>query len=65
MDVGKERHHVCIRDISSGNYYRPFSVTNDRDGFTELVSSLERLAGDKDDFVIGVESCPYVDSQGK
>jgi transposase len=59
VDVGKERHHVCIRDLSSGNYYRPFSVRNDREGFTELVSSLERLAGNKDDFVIGVESCPY------
>lgn len=59
VDVGKERHHVCIRDMSSGNYYRPFSVTNSRDGFTELVSSLERLSSVKDDFVIGIESCPY------
>jgi transposase len=59
VDVGKERHHVCILDISSGNYYKAFSVRNDRDGFTELVSSLERLAADKNDFLIGMESCPY------
>ncbi len=59
VDVGKERHHVCIRDVADDKYYRPFSVTNDREGYTELVSSLERFAGDKDDVVIGVESCPY------
>jgi transposase len=59
VDIGKERHHVCILDTSSGNYYKAFSVRNDRDGFTEFVSSLERLAGDKNDFVIGIESCPY------
>jgi len=59
VDVGKDHHHICIRDLSRDTYCRTFSVRNDREGFAELVFSLERLSTDKDDFVIGVESCPY------
>jgi len=59
IDVGKDRHHVCIRDLSTDAYCRTFSVTNDHEGFAQLVSSLERLSTDKDDLIIGVESCPY------
>jgi transposase len=44
---------------SSDTYCRTFSVMNDREGFAELISSLERLSADRHDFVIGVESCPY------
>jgi len=59
VDVGKDRHHVCIRDLFSDTYYRTFSVTNDHEGFAQLVFSLERLSVDRDDLLIGVESCPY------
>jgi transposase len=59
VDVGKDRHHVCIRDLSTNTYCRTFSVTNDHEGFAQVVSSLERLSADKDDLLIGVESCPY------
>ena len=59
VDVGKDSHHVCIRDISTDTYHKTFSVKNDRDGFTELVSSLEKLSADKNDFLIGIEACFY------
>lgn len=57
--MGKNRHHVCIRDLSKDTYYKTFSITNDRNGFLELVHSLEKLSVSKDDFLIGIEACSY------
>jgi len=60
VDVGKNRHHVCVRDLSRDAYHKAFSVSCDRKGFLEFVSALEKLSTDKDDFLIGVEACgPY------
>ena len=60
VDVGKNRHHVSIRDMSTDTYYKAFSISCDRAGFLKLVSALERLSTNKDDFIIGVEACgPY------
>ena len=59
VDVGKLRHHVCIRDLSNDTYGRAFSVSNDQEGLTHLVAFLNALSPDHDDFLIGVESCPY------
>ncbi len=38
VDVGKDRHHVSIRDLSRDTYYKTFSITNDRNGFMEFSS---------------------------
>ena len=59
VDVGKYRHHVTIRDLSRDTYCNSFSVTNDRNGFMEFISSLEELSVDKNDFLIGIEACSY------
>ena len=60
VDVGKNRHHISIRDLSKDTYYKTFSVSCDRKGFLELVSALEKLSTTKDDILIGVEACgPY------
>jgi len=59
VDVGKDRHRVCIRDLAKGVYCRNFPITNDRDGFTALITVLEKLSSDKSDFLIGVEACFY------
>jgi transposase len=59
IDVGKERHHVSILDLSDGSYRRTFSLRNDCDGFSELISGLEKLSHDRSEFLIGVEACPY------
>jgi len=59
VDVGKLRHHVCIRDLSNDTYDKAFSVSNDQEGLTQLVACLSTLSPDHDDFLIGVESCPY------
>ena len=59
VDVGKDKHHVSVRDLSRDAYCKTFSVTNDRSGFMEFVSSLESLSVDKYDFLIGIEACSY------
>ena len=59
VDVGKDRHHVCVRDLPNDSYCRSFSVSNDQEGLALLVSSLNALSANQDDFLIGVESCPY------
>jgi transposase len=60
VDVGKDRHHICIRDLPMDTYYKTFSISNDRQGFLELVSVLEKVSTNKNDFLIGIEACgPY------
>lgn len=59
VDVGKDRHRVCIRDLSKDMYCKNFPIINDRDGFAALITVLERLSSEKSDFLIGVEACPY------
>jgi len=59
VDVGKDRHHVSVLDLSQGNYCKAFSFTNDHDGFSELIAVLEKLSPEKSDFLIGVEACSY------
>ena len=59
VDLGKDQHHVSVRDLSRDAYCKSFSVTNDRNGFMEFISSLEKLSIDKDDFLIGIEACSY------
>ena len=59
VDVGKDRHHVSIRDLSQDKYCKAFSFTNDHDGFMELIATLDELSSEKSDFLIGVEACSY------
>jgi len=59
VDVGKDRHHVSVRDLSRDAYCKTFSITNDRNGFTELIAAVEKLSPEKSDFLIGVEACSY------
>lgn len=57
--MGKDRHHVSIRDIERDTYHKTVSITNDREGFAELISSLEKLSADRSAFLMGIEACPY------
>jgi len=59
VDVGKSRHHVSIRDVEGDTYRKAVAVANDREGFAELVSTLERISTDKAEFLVGIEACPY------
>ena len=59
VDVGKARHHVCVLDVSFGVCCRTFAVSNDQDGLSHIVLSLESLSHDRGDFLVGIESCPY------
>ena len=59
VDVGKDRHHVSVRDLSKDTYCKAFSITNDRNGFMELIAAVEKFSPEKSDFLIGVEACSY------
>jgi transposase len=59
IDVGKARHHVCILDRSDGSRRRTLSVGNDLEGLAQLARFLDDLSSDRNDFLIGIESCPY------
>jgi transposase len=60
VDVGKNRHHISIRDLPGDTYYKTFSINSERQGFLEFVSALDKISTNKDDFLIGVEACgPY------
>ena len=60
VDVGKNRHHISIRDLPMDTYYKTFSISNDHQRFLEFVSVLEKIPTNKNDFLIGVEACgPY------
>ena len=59
VDVGKDRHYVSIRVLSNDTYCKAFPITNDHDGFMELVAIVEKLSPEKSDFLIGVEACSY------
>ena len=59
VDVGKRRHHVCIRDVEGGAYRKTVAIANDHEGFAELISSMDRLSADKAEFLVGVEACGY------
>jgi len=59
VDVGKDRHYVCIRDLSEDTYCKTFSVTNDHDGFIRLIAVLDKLSSERSHFLIGVEACSY------
>ena len=58
VDMGKDRHHVCIRDLSDDTC-KTFSITNDHKGFMECVLSLGKFSRDKGDFLVGVEACSH------
>ena len=59
VDVGKARHHVYVMDRSDEAHRRSFSVSNDLEGLAQFASALNGLSPEHDDFLIGVESCPY------
>lgn len=59
IDVGKDRHHIAIRDVENDSYGGTVSISNDREGFAELISYLEELSADKSAFLVGIEACPY------
>jgi transposase len=59
VDVGKDRHYICIRDLSGDTYCKAFSITNDYDGFSRLITVLDKLSPERSHFLIGVEACSY------
>lgn len=59
IDVGKARHHACVRDTQRDTYSQVFPFSVDRPGFQGLLAFLERQAP-REELLVGVEaSGPY------
>jgi len=59
IDVGKVRHHACLRDTQGDTYSKVFSFSVNRPGFEGLLAFLEGQAP-PEELLVGVEaSGPY------
>lgn len=59
IDVGKRRHHACVRDTATDQYTKVLPFAVDREGFERFLAFLERQ-GPREEFLVGVEaSGPY------
>ena len=58
IDVSKYKHDCCIIDSDGCIVHEPFSITNDKSGFTELLKALSSLPKE-DDIRIGFESTAH------
>lgn len=59
IDVGKNQHHLCVRDSQTDQYTKIISFQVNREGFEKALEFLERM-GDKEEFLVGIEaSGPY------
>lgn len=62
IDVGKARHHACVRDTQKDTYSQVFPFSVDRRGFQGLLAFLESQGpqASKEELLVGVEaSGPY------
>ena len=58
IDISKYKHDCCIIDSDGCIVREPFSITNDKQGFTELLQALSSLS-DQDDIRIGFEATAH------
>lgn len=56
VDVSKNKHKACIRNLSQDSYSGVFSFSVNRQGFEKFLGTLEKLSPDKEDFLIGIEA---------
>ena len=56
VDVSKDKHKVCIRNLSQDSYSGVSSISVNRQGFEKFLSTLEKLSQNKEDFIIGIEA---------
>ena len=59
VDVAKRSHEATVIDSSGSTIKKAFNFRNDADGFQKLMSVLEAVSTDPNDFVIGMESTSH------
>ncbi len=61
IDVGKNRHVFCIRDVHGDMLQKPMGFSNHADGFEKLLNCLKK-SGRASSLLIGMEAtghyCP-------
>ena len=56
IDVAKDRHDCCILDYEGRKMYPIFTISNNKVGFDELFSRIEKVTSDKTEIKVGLEA---------
>ena len=56
IDVAKDKHDCCILDDEGRKMYPIFTISNDKVGFDELFSRIEKVTSDKTEIKVGLEA---------
>lgn len=59
VDIAKRSHEATVIDSSGNTIRKAFNFSNDADGFQKLISVLEAISTDPNDFVVGMESTSH------
>lgn len=59
VDIAKRSHEATVIDDNGSKIKKPFNFKNDSSGFHSLLSVLESISLDPDDFIIGMESTSH------
>ena len=54
VDIAKRSHEATVIDDNGSKIKKPFNFKNDSSGFHSLLSVLESISLDPDDFIIGM-----------
>ncbi|RPJ54669.1 MAG: IS110 family transposase [Dehalococcoidia bacterium] len=56
VDIGKQTHKACIRNLGQDSYSGVFSIDVSRQGFEKFTRTLEKHSINKVDFLVGIEA---------
>ena len=59
IDVAKRSHEAIVIDDNSSTVRKAFNFKNDAEGFRKLLSMLDSVSTEPNDFVIGMESTSH------
>lgn len=59
VDIAKRNHEAVVIDQNGSVLYKPFSFSNDSEGFRIFLNVLDAFSRDSKDFLIGMESTSH------
>lgn len=59
VDVAKRSHEATVIDDAGNRIKKPFNFKNDSSGFHVLLSVLESISSNPNDFIVGMESTSH------
>ena len=59
VDIAKRSHEATVIDDAGNRIKKPFNFKNDSSGFHVLLSVLESISSNPNDFIVGMESTSH------